>query len=63
MIENIDVPDWLDAVSPSSKTLIHRPHDAMIHSGTATAMEWLVNRPNENADGSLYREVFDNVDA
>ncbi|WP_272159113.1 phospholipase effector Tle1 domain-containing protein, partial [Vibrio algivorus] len=39
---DIDVPDWLDAVSPIGKTLIHRPHDAMIHSGTATAMEWLV---------------------
>lgn len=59
-IGTIDVQDWVDAILPNSKTLIHRPHDALINPGCETAMEKLVNRPNQK-DDNLYREVFDNV--
>lgn len=62
-IGSINVQDWGDEVLPRSKTLIHRPHDAMVHPGLATVMEWLVNRPNKKPDGTLFREIFDNVDA
>ncbi|WP_272159075.1 phospholipase effector Tle1 domain-containing protein, partial [Vibrio algivorus] len=59
-IGSVDAQDWMDKVLPSSKVLIHRPHDALINSGCETAIEKLINRPNQK-DGNLYREVFDNV--
>ncbi|WP_330961829.1 DUF2235 domain-containing protein [Photobacterium sp. 53610] len=51
---------WAEEVSQFGHLWIHRPHDALINPGCVTFMEWLVSKPNRDAQDNIVREKFEN---
>ncbi|MCL9781079.1 DUF4150 domain-containing protein [Vibrio sp. S4M6] len=52
---------WASYIKPQTKTLVHRPHDALINPGYYSFVQYIVNRPTYDAHDKLQRQVFDNA--
>ncbi|WP_102389631.1 DUF2235 domain-containing protein [Enterovibrio norvegicus] len=52
--------DWINEVKPNELLWIHRPYDPLINPGCSNVVAALSNDINQDSEGNLYREIFDN---